>query len=74
MVIKTEKSIKNQINFKSDLGEITKGNPDLKSWDQISVIQNVETFCDLREKVLIVEIDCFRDYSILLSEAKYKAK
>ena len=31
MVIKTEKSIKNQINFKSDLGEITKGNPDLKS-------------------------------------------
>ena len=31
MVIKTEKSIKNQINFKSDLGEITKGNLDLKS-------------------------------------------
>ena len=37
---------------------------------QINVIQNVENFFDLREKI----IDFFRDYSFLLSEAKYKAK
>ena len=47
-----------------------KRNPNLKSEDQISVIQNVENFFDLREK----NIDFFRDYSFLLSEVIYKAK
>ena len=47
-----------------------KRNPNLKSKDQISVIQNVQTFFDLREKI----IDFLRDYCFLLSEAKYKAK
>ena len=68
--------LKNQNNFKSDLGEIKKGNPKSKSEDQISVIRviisviNVKNIFDLREKI----IDFFRDYSFLLSEAKYKGK
>ena len=36
--------LKDQINFKSDLIKIKKGNPKSKSKDQISVIQNVENF------------------------------
>ena len=47
-----------------------KGNPNLKSKDQISVIQNGEIFFDLRKKI----IDFFRYYYFLLSEAKYKVK
>ena len=39
---------KNQINFKPDLGEIRKKNPKLRLVDQISVIQNVDKFFDLR--------------------------
>ena len=42
--------LKNPINFKSDLGKIKKGNPKSKSEDQISVIQNVQSFFNLREK------------------------
>ena len=62
--------MKNQINFKSDLGEIKKENPNLKSKDQISDIKNVQFFFDLREKLLIfLEIILF-----FLSEAKHKAK
>ena len=45
--------MKDQINFKSDLGEIKKENPNLKSKDQISDIKNVQFFFDLREKLLI---------------------
>ena len=43
-----------------------KRNPKSRSKDQISEIQNVENFFDLREKFF----DFFRDYSFLLSEAK----
>ena len=64
------KVFKNQIDFKSYLGEIKKGNPKSKSEDQISVIKNVQNIFDLTEKI----INFFRDYSILLSKAKYKAK
>ena len=39
--------LKNQIDFKSDLGEIKKENPKSKSEDQISVIKNVQNFFDL---------------------------
>ena len=42
--------LKSQINFKSDLNEIKKGNANLKLEEQISVVQNVEHFFDLREK------------------------
>ena len=65
--IKPNEILKDTINFKSDLSEIKKENPKSKSKDQISVIQNVENFLDLREKIA----DFFRDYSFLLSEAKY---
>ena len=62
--------LKNQIKFKSDMDEIKKGNPKLKSEDQINIIQNIQTLFGLREKI----INFFRDYSLLLSEAKYKVK
>ena len=62
--------LKNQSNFKSYLAEIKTGYPKSKSEDQISVIQNVENFFDLREKI----IDFFRDYYFLLCEEKYRAK
>ena len=42
--------LKNQKEFKSDLDEIKKENPKSKSKDQISVIQNVQSCFDLREK------------------------
>ena len=55
--------LKNQNNFKSDLGKIRKRNPKWKSEDQISV-QNVDFFFFfLREKI----VDFFRGYSFLLS-------
>ena len=49
--INPKEVLRNQINFKSDLGEIKKGNPNLKSKDQIRVMQNVEHFFDSREKI-----------------------
>ena len=64
--INLKEVLKNQINFKSNLCEIQK-NLNLKSKDQISVIQNVDNIFDLREKI----IDAFRDYPLLLHEAKY---
>ena len=36
--------LKDQINFKSDLGEIKKGNKKSKSENQMSVIQNIQKF------------------------------
>ena len=63
--------LKDQINLDLiDLGKIRKENLNSKSEDQTSVIKNVKNFFDLREKFF----DFFRDYSFLLSEAKYKAK
>ena len=44
--------LKYQINFKSDLREIKKGSKKSKWKDKISVIQNIEKFLDLREKVI----------------------
>ena len=68
--IDPKKVLKNQINFKSDLGKIIKGNPKRKPEDQISVIKSVENLFDFRE-----EIDDFLwDNCFLLSEAKCKAK
>ena len=67
--IKPKEVLKNQINFKSDLGEMKKI-PKSKTENQISVIQNVQNVFDLRDKI----IDFFRDYSLLVSEAKYRAK
>ena len=64
--INHKKVLKNKINFKSDLDKIKKGNPNLKSKEQISAIQNVEKLFYLREKIN----DFFRDYSFLLYEAE----
>ena len=50
--VNPRKVSKNQNNFKSDLGEIKKGNRKSRSEYQISVIQNVENFFDLREKII----------------------
>ena len=59
--------LKNQINFNSDLIEIKRGNPQFKSEEYISVIQDVDNyFFNLTEKKIIT---FFRDYSFLLSEA-----
>ena len=44
--------LKNQTNFKLDRGKTRKGIPKSKSKDQISVIQNVENFFDLTEKII----------------------
>ena len=56
--------------WKGRVHNIKKGNLKSKSKDQIRVIQNVQTFFDLREKI----INFFGDYCILISEAKYKLK
>ena len=50
--VNPRKVSKSQNNFKSDLGEIKKGNRKSRSEYQISVIQNVENFFDLREKII----------------------
>ena len=68
--VRSRELLKNQNEFKSDLDEIKKRNPKSKSKDQISVIKNVQNLFDLREKI----ISFFRNYSILISETKYKAK
>ena len=59
--------LKNQINFKSDLGEIKKENLDLKLKDQVTVIQNVDNFFDLKDFDFDFDFDFFRDNSFLLS-------
>ena len=48
--VNTNEVLKNQINFKSNLAEIKQENPDLKSKDQINVIQNVQN--NLRETII----------------------
>ena len=46
--VNPRKILKIQIDFKSDLGKIKKGNPKSKSEDQTSVIRNVWGVFDLR--------------------------
>ena len=57
--------LKNQARLKSNLSEIKTGGK--KSPNQKNTIKNITNFFDLQEKI----IDFFRDYSFLLSEAKY---
>ena len=52
--INPKEVLKNQINFKSDLGKIKKRNPDLKLKDQISVIQNSKNFFSFKTKKLLI--------------------
>ena len=44
--------LKNEIEFKSDLGGIRKENSKSKSEQQISVIRNVQNFFELREEIM----------------------
>ena len=80
--INPKKVLKDQINLKSDLDKIRKGNSKSKSKDQISVKQNADFFY-LREKIIdfleiIIIIFYFYFYFyfffFLLSETKYKTK
>ena len=58
--------IKNQTDFKSNLGEIKKSRKS-KSEDQITVIQNSQNIFCLRENY---NSNFCRGYSVFLSEAK----
>ena len=42
--INSKEVFKNQVHFKSDLNEIKKGNPNLKSNNQVSVTQILKIF------------------------------
>ena len=66
--------MKDQINFKSDLGGIRKRKSKLKSKDQISVIQNVHFFFFFFFELTEKSYWLFRDYFLSLSEANYKEK
>ena len=58
--INTKEVLKDQINLKSDLGEIKKGNKKSKSEDQISVIQNVRfVFIEEKKKLILLKIIIF---------------
>ena len=66
--VNPRKVLKNQNNFKPDLDKIRKRYPKSRSEDQRNLIQNVENFFDLKEKI----IEFFKDFFFLLLEAKYK--
>ena len=51
-IINPKEVLKGQIDLKSDLGETKKGNPKSKSENQISAIQNILKFFDLRERII----------------------
>ena len=67
---KTLKQVeKEQENFKSDLHEITSGNPKHKSESQLYTIKNVKNLYNSRQKI----IDLLNDNSRIRSEVIYKA-
>ena len=59
-----------QKKFKSELNEITSGNPKHKSQKQSYAIKNVRTLYDSRQKI----IDLLNDNAKIRSEAIYKSK
>ena len=65
-----QKAEKEQEQFKSNLVEITEGNPKHKSKDQLDVIKNAKNLYDSRQKV----INLFNDYAKIRSEAIYETK
>ena len=67
---KTLKQVeKEQENFKSNLHEITSGNPKHKSESQLYTIKNVKNLYNSRQKI----IDLLNDNSRIRSEVIYKA-
>ena len=58
------------MKFKSYLGEIKKGNSKRKSKDQKNILHNIEMLYKARKEA----IKFYIDYSLMMSEAKYKQK
>ena len=59
----------NQAKFKSDLGEIKKGNNKKRSKEQKNALYNIEMLYKARNKV----IKFYDDYSSMVPEVKIKA-
>ena len=59
-----------QKQFKSNISEITKGNPNNKSKNQLNTIKYIKNLYKSREEV----IKLFNDYAKVRSEAMYKTK
>ena len=68
--ISIEKAADDQKQFKSDLNEITRGNPRYKKEYQLNTIANIKNLYNSRQKV----IDLFNDYAKITSEATFKTK
>ena len=68
--ISIEKAEEDQKQFKSDLNEITRGNPRYKKEYQLNTIANIKNLYNSRKKV----IDLFNNYAKIRSEATFKTK
>ena len=64
------KAEENQKQFKSDLNEMTRGNTQKKSVDQIKTIENIKNLYKSRQKV----VDLFNDFARIRSESIYETK
>ena len=61
---------KNQGHFKSNLNEITRKNPKIKSRDQLNAMKNIKNLGESRKNV----IELYNDRAKIISKAKYKSK
>ena len=68
--IKLAKAEEDQKQFKSDLNEMTRGNTQKKSVDQIKTIENIKNLYKSRQKV----VDLFNDFARIRSESIYETK
>ena len=68
--IKLAEAKNDQIKFKSNLGEIKKGNNKKRSKEQKNALYNIDMLYKARNEA----IKFFNDYSSMVSEAKNKAK
>ena len=64
--ISLQKEEKIQDKFWSELNKILKGNPNYKSEDQVSIMNNIKKLYNGREKVL----NFYNDYTRMVSDAK----
>ena len=64
--ISLQKEEKIQDKFWSELNKILKGNPNYKSEDQVSIMNNIKKLYNGREKVL----NFYKDYTRMVSDAK----
>ena len=63
----SKKEKEDQKNVKSNLGEVTSGDPKYKSDSQSNAIKNIKSIYNSRQRV----IDLFNGYSKIRSEAIY---